>query len=711
LKEKLINILNDNNIKYDEDKLNSVILYINDIYKDKTRYTKETFYEHTFLVAIEVAKLKLDENSIYGSLLHEVVKFNVDLKDITSRFGEDVTNLIKGISRISYLNYSNHDKLDMNILRKMFMAIAKDIRVILIKLCDRLITMRNIKKVEEKIRYIKAKESMEIYSPIAHRLGISHIKSELEDISFRMLLPDEYNNIKSTIDAKKDKREEYIKNKMEEIEKVLKSNNIDAKVYGRPKHFYSIYKKMKEKNCEVDDIFDLLAIRIIVSSIKDCYSVLGLVHELYKPMPGRFKDYIAVPKTNNYQSLHTTVFGNNNIPFEVQIRTWDMQNQAEYGVAAHFMYKEKMTDISETEQKIMWIRQTLELQKELTEEVTNLNNFKGELFGEEVFVFTPKGDIKSLPKGSTIVDFAYTIHQNIAEKMTGAKVNGKIVPISTKLNNTDVVSIITSSNSSGPTLDWFKYAKTSSARNKISSYLKKQGSKDNILRGKELFEKGLKKQKIAKDELTKDIYTQELIEKLRYKDMNNLYENIGFGSISYVKVVNKLLEIYNKINHIQKINLDVKSKVKNKREDSIVVEGLTNCLVKFSKCCAPLPGDDIIGYITQSKGVSIHRKDCKNLSSLDINKRKINVKWKEQIKSKYLTDIKIFANDREGLNIEILRKLQELDIDIITLNSRKNQNKEVIIDITINIEGIELLNKVIRDIKKIDGIYEVKRRR
>lgn len=710
--DELIQKLKENKINYDDKKLKQVLDYAKEIYKDEFRYTGQTYMEHTLGVATEVISLKLDEASIYASMLHEVVKFNVDIKDVEEKFGSEIATLVKGVDRLSYLNYANNDKLDINILRKMFMAIAKDVRVVLIKLADRLYNMRKEDEMQEDFRILKAKETLEIYSPIAHRLGISHIKSELEDISFRILMKKEYMYIKSKIDAKKTERETYINARIQELTNKLKDIGVEATVYGRPKHFYSIYRKMKEKNCDIDGIFDLLAIRIVVDSVKDCYTALGIVHEMYKPMPGRFKDYIAVPKTNNYQSLHTTVFGGKAFPFEVQIRTWDMQRHAEYGVAAHFMYKEKSKSITDTEKKIMWIRQTLELEKDLTEGVTNLSSFKGELFGEEVFAFTPKGEIKSLPKGSSTIDFAYTVHQNIAEKMTGAKINGKMVPIGTKLSNTDVVQIITSSNSKGPNLDWLKHVKTNSARNKITTYLKKSGVIDNVQRGKELFEKEIKKQKIAKEDLLKEEYLNELPAALKVNKLENVYENIGFGTLSYVKAVNRLLDIYNKYNNIKDIKTEeFKPKNIKKNLDSVIVEGLDNCLIKFAGCCSPIPGDEIIGYITYCNGVSIHRKDCKNLKGIDILNRRINVKWKDKVKSEFITNIKVIANYRETLTIDIIKKLQDLKINILTIKAQRNQDKGMIVEVSINTESNESLIKVIRELKKIDSVYEVKRSR
>ena len=711
--EILVKILNENNIKYDEKYLKKVITYAKEKYQDKLRYTGQTLYEHSLGVAIDVAKLNLDITSVYAAILHELVKTSVDFKEVSQIFSEEIVDIIKGVAKVSYLNYNTNNKIDIQNLRKLFMAIASDIRVVIIKLVDRLYNMRQYETFSKEIVELKAKETLEIYCPIAHRLGISNIKSELEDICFRILHKEEYNNIKKKIDLKKSVREEYIHDKIDEIKLNLKSEKIKCKIYGRPKHFYSIYRKMNEKNCDVDGIFDLLAVRIIVDSIKDCYAALGIVHSLYKPMPGRFKDYIAVPKTNNYQSLHTTVFGKKGIPFEIQIRTWDMQRFAEYGAAAHFMYKEKFTKLDETEQKILWVRQTLELQKELTDSSLNLDNFKGELFKEEVFVFTPKGDIKALPKGATPIDFAYSIHENIANQMSGSKINGKLVSMFTKLNNTDVVEIITSKNAKGPSFDWIKHVKTTSAKNKIYSYIKKEDSHIYISKGKEMFEKEVKKQKKSKEELLKAEYLNELVKEFKLKNISHFYESIGFGTVSYVKAVNKLNSIFNKFNKNITESDDIKIKSKKVNSDIIEVEGLTNCLVRLSKCCSPILGDEIIGYITNSKGVSVHRKDCKNIININSNERKIKVKWKKTKSQNitFSTNIYVYANYRETLTIDIISKISEIKVEIVNIRATKTNNHDMDIFLTINTKSIEILNKVIKYIKKIDSVYDVKRER
>lgn len=712
-------ILESQKISYDNKKLEEIVEYSIKIYKDKFRYSGKTVLEHAIGVAIDVAKLNMDITSIYAAILHEVPKYNNnDYAYILEKFGEEIVEIIKGIDKLGYLSYDNKI-VDAEKLRNMFMGVAKDARVVIIKLVDRLYDMNRIYELNEAVQIKLAKETLEIYAPIAHRFGISQVKSELEDISFRILYSKEYNLIKVKIDEKKKEREHYIETRILELEEHLKLNNVSATIYGRPKHFYSIYKKIKMKNCEIDDLYDLLAIRIIVDSVKDCYNALGIVHELYRPMPGRFKDYIAVPKTNMYQSLHTTVFGDGGKPFEIQIRTWDMHKVADYGVAAHFLYKEKASfKLSDTDKKIVWLRQMLETQQELASTNDITSDMKLELFGEEVFVFTPKGDIKALPKDSTTIDYAYLIHQHIAEKMIGAKINSKMVPINTKLNNTDVVEIVTSSNSTGPNRDWLKYVKTSGAKSKIVSYLKKQGREVNTQKGKDIFEKELRKRKLLKEDILKDEYVSNMLKRANFNSLDECYENIGFGSVSQVKILNKLLEEKAKLearesNKLVEHNFNSKKITQVSKKDissSVSVDGIKNCLVKFSKCCNPIPGDDIVGYITQGHGVSIHRTDCVNLNTLDITNRKIGVKWQsKQQNLEFVANINIKANNRTNIVTEILKNLEELKISVESVNAKVNLDREVIISITINIDSSEKLQKVIRNLKKVDSVYEVKR--
>jgi GTP pyrophosphokinase len=573
--------------------------------------------------------------------------------------------------------------------------------------------MRNLDSFDNvEVKNLMARECLTIYAPIAHRLGMSQIKSELEDISFRVLLPNEYRDIKIQIDQKKKEREEYINKRIEEISDALKKEGIVAHVYGRPKHFYSIYKKMKEKGCLAEDLYDLLAIRIVVDSVKDCYNSLGIAHDMYKPMPGRFKDYIAVPKTNMYQSLHTTVFGEGGKPFEIQIRTWDMHRVAENGIAAHFSYKEKTSKISEADKKIVWLRQTLELQRELADNSENLSKLKEEIFGEEVFVFTPMGDIKSFPKGSTTIDFAYFIHQKVAEKMIGAKINGRMVPINTKLENTDVIEIITSANAKGPSIDWLKYVKTASARNKITSFLKKQGKEVNIVKGKDIFEKALRKQKISKELLLDEKNIRIMLKKSGFNNIEECYENVGFGSMSILKIMNRLVEAYEEENAN---NLEVKEIKKDNKERNnslnnlVIVENIDNCKVQFARCCSPIPGDEIVGYITHSNGVSVHRKNCTNLTDLNMDLRTINVSWKDKVKVDFIAKVCVKANNRDGIITDVLKCLKELKISLESINTRVTQDRENIIDLGINISDVEKLQNIIRQLKKIDSVFEVRR--
>ncbi len=709
---KLSSVMDEYGIKYKKEELERVVSYADLIYKNKKRISGKSVLEHTLGVAEYVATLKLDDSAIYAALLHETIKYDeYNKEEMIKASSKEVVEMVNTISKLSYFNFKHSDKVDNEILRKMFIAIAKDIRTVIIKLADRLYNMQNIKEVDEKTARAMAKECLDIYAPIAHRLGMSKLKAELEDISFRTLYPEEYQDIKMQIDEKKSEREAYINERINEITKALEKEKIDATVYGRPKHFYSIYKKIRQKNCKVEDLFDLLAIRIIVNSIKDCYSALGIIHDMYKPMPGRFKDYIAVPKTNMYQSLHNTVFGANGIPFEVQIRTWDMHKVAEEGIAAHFSYKEKTSKVNDADKKLLWIRKALELQQELEDTSENMSKMKQELFGEEVFVFTPKGEIKSLPKGSTPIDFAYSIHQKVAEQMIGAKINSKMVPINTTLSNTDIVEIITSKNSKGPSRDWLKFVKTSGAKSKISSFLKKQGKEINIQHGKEIFEKYLKKQKISKDELTKEKYIEYMLKNFSFKTIEDCYENLGFGSVSPLKVMNKLNEAYKKdnVNNIDKIVNKSGNLNKKTNSDLVVVENIPNCKIQFAKCCNPIPGDEIIGYITNSNGVSIHTLNCNNITKLTTNSRKIKVSWVKNNISSFITKITVKANNRNNILTDVINKLNELKINIESMNTRTTQDKENIMEFLLNISDLNQLQKVIKQIKKIDSVFEVKR--
>lgn len=711
--KKIKDILDKENIKYNEEELKRVVKYALDKYKDKTILDEPTI-DFVLEIAEEVATLRLDDKSIYAAILSPIADYeDYDEKELKEVAGDETLELVTTLKQLEE-EYRPEGKLEIatnpETLRNMFMALAKDIRVVIIKITERLSYMRRMKKLEKSVKEQIAKECLEIYAPISHRLGMSKVKSELEDISFRILLPDEYHKIKEQIDEKKEEREEYIAARIAEVKAKLDEDGIEATIYGRPKHFYSIYKKMKAKDCSADDLFDLIAIRVIVNSIKDCYNVLGIVHDMYKPMPGRFKDYIAVPKTNMYQSLHTTVFGEGGRPFEIQIRTWDMHNVAERGIAAHFSYKEKTKKISDADKKIIWLRKTLEIQKDLEDNTENLDKIKTEIFGEEVFVFTPKGEIKSMPKGSTPIDFAYAIHQKVAETMVGAKINGRMVPLNTQLKNKDVVEIVTSKTAKGPNRDWLKYVKTTSAKNKITSFLKKEGREINIASGKESFEKILKKQKYSRDELMKDEYLTPALRKYNCKTIEDCYENIGFGSISPVKVVNKIVEVYEEAqapNEEKVVYLPKKRKTNS--NDLVEVDGIDNCLVKFARCCSPIPGDDIVGYITFANGISIHRADCKNLKALDTGARTIGVKWKTLTNAAFTARIVVKANDRDGVLSDILKTMKDQKVEITEISTKVTEDRENITNMSANIKDVETLQSVIKALKKIDSVFDVRR--
>ena len=602
---------------------------------------------------------------------------------------------------------------------------GKDIRVILIKLADRLHNMRTLKYLTRERQIANAKETLDLYAPLANRLGLYSIKAELEDLGFKYLKPEEYHELVEGINKKKDERLKFIEKIMDDIHVQLKKQRIDAEVTGRAKHLYSIYRKMKRDNCTLDQIYDLFAMRIIVNSVKDCYAALGVVHEMYSPMPGRFKDYIAVPKPNMYQSIHTTLLGEKGTPFEVQIRTWDMHRVAEYGIAAHWAYKEAnflgrgKKNVVVTEDKLAWLRETLEWQQELQDPTQFLENLKTELFEDEVYVFTPKGAIKVLPKGSTPIDFAYSIHAEIGNHMTGCKINSKMVPIITEIKNGDIVEIITSENSKGPSLDWLKFVKSTSAKTKINSWFKKEKKAENIEKGKEQIEKELKRLGISHEKLFKVDYINAMLNRYKYKDLEEMYAAVGFGANTATKVIARMLieyrkdhkeeDIEEKLKELETTRAQKKTKPSN---NGVIVKGIDNCLVKLSKCCNPLPGDEIIGYITRGRGVSVHRKDCVNIKDLfKEENRIIDVAWEKEQQASYNVNLTVLANDRLGLLADIMNVLSNTKANLVEINGKTGKDRIALIDITIEIKNLDELNNILKSIRKVDSVYEVKRRR
>lgn len=692
---------------------------------DQLRKSGEPYIVHPVQVAYILSTLGLDDSTICAALLHDTVEdTGVTKQDLTQQFGKEIAELVDGVTKLSKLQYASMEEQQVENYRKMFLAMGKDIRVILIKLADRLHNMRTLKYLTRDRQIANANETMELYAPLANRLGMYSLKWELEDLAFKYLYPEDYRELVEGINRKREERLKFIDMIMDEIKQAVKKQHIEAEITGRAKHLYSIYRKMKRDNITLDQVYDLFALRVIVNSVKDCYAVLGVVHELYNPMPGRFKDYISVPKPNMYQSLHTTLIGPKGTPFEVQIRTWDMHRIAEYGIAAHWAYKEasfmgnKKANVKVEEDKLSWLRETLEWQKEMQDPDEFLNTLKTELFEDEVYVFTPKGKIISLPKGSTPIDFAYNIHAEIGNRMTGAKINSKMMPIITQLKNGDIVEIITSEQSKGPSRDWLKFVKSSRARNKILSWFKKNEREANIIKGKDLIEKEIKKIGMTHSEFFKNDYLQAALDRYKYNAPEDMYASVGFGAISAGKIVARMLEEYRKDHENE--NLDAKleelSKEKLKKpkpsNNGIIVKGIDNCLVKLSRCCNPVPGDEIIGYITKGRGVSVHRKDCINVKSLlSEENRMIDVYWYEAEKARYNVEIEIDANDRKGLLADIIKEIETTKTKLVAVTSKATKEKIAITEVTIEVENIDELNKVLKQLRKIDSVYEVKRKK
>ena len=700
--------------------------YANELHKDQKRSSGEPYIIHPINVAYILAEIGLDESTISSALLHDVVEdTEATNEDIINIFGKEIAEMVAGVTKLSSMQFATVEENQVENYRRMFLAMGKDIRVILIKLADRLHNMRTLKFLKRERQVANAKETLDLYAPLANRLGLYSIKAELEDLGFKYLYPDEYHELVEGINKKKEERLQFIEKIMSDIRLELKKQRIDAEVTGRAKHLYSIYRKMKRDNSSLDQIYDLFAMRIIVNSVKDCYAALGVVHELYSPMPGRFKDYIAVPKPNMYQSIHTTLLGEKGTPFEVQIRTWDMHKIAEYGIAAHWAYKEAnflgrgKKNVVVTEDKLAWLRETLEWQQEMQDPEQFLENLKTELFEDEVYVFTPKGQIKVLPKDATPIDFAYSIHAEIGNHMTGCKINSKMMPIITPLKSGDIIEIITSDNSKGPSLDWLKFIKSTGAKNKINSWFKKERKSENIEKGKDLIEKEVKRIGIHYDKLFKTEYINAMLNRYKYKDLDEMYLAVGFGANTATKVIARMLIEYRKENQeegieekLEELSKQRQMKKNKPSSNGIIVKGIDNCLVKLSRCCNPLPGDEIIGYITKGRGVSIHRKDCVNVKDLfKEENRIIDVSWEEEEHSSYNVDIEVFANDRIGLLSDVVKVISATKVNIVGVNSKLGKDRIAIIDITIETKNLDELNSLIRNIHKVDSVYEVKRKK
>ena len=699
--------------------------YAKEKHGTQCRKSGEPYIIHPVQVAYILADIGLDEATICAALLHDVVEdTEVTHEDLVRDFGEEIATMVAGVTKLGELRYqASTEERQVENYRKMFLAMGKDIRVIIIKLADRLHNLRTLKYLRRDRQIANAKETMELYAPLANRLGIYSLKWELEDLAFKYLYPEEYRELVEGIDKKREERLQFIEKIMDDIRGQLKKQRIEAEVTGRAKHLYSIYRKMKRDNKTLDQIYDLFALRILVNSVKDCYAALGVVHEMYSPMPGRFKDYIAVPKPNMYQSIHTTLLGEKGTPFEVQIRTWEMHRIAEYGIAAHWAYKEANYGkkgkqvVTVTKDKLAWLRETLEWQQDMKDPQEFLNTLKTELFEDEVYVFTPKGKILVLPRDATPIDFAYSIHEEIGNHMVGCKINSKMMPIITKLQSGDIVEIMTSDSQKGPSRDWLKFIKTTKAKSKIQSWFKKEQRSENIEKGKDLIDKEIKRIGISHDELFKQDYINAALDRYKFKNLEDMYASVGFGAISQVKIISRMLEEYRKShkeeNIEQKIEeLTSKRKTVKPSSTGVVVKGIDNCLVKLSKCCNPVPGDNIIGYITKGRGVSVHRTDCVNVKDLlKEEDRIIDVYWYTEKAASYNVDITVYANDRSGLLADVIQVLSNLKTKLMGLNSKATKEHIATIEITIEVENIEELNKVLKELRKVDSVYEVTRKK
>ncbi len=695
---------------------------------DQKRKSGEPYIIHPLHTAIILADLELDKESIMAGLLHDVMEdTSVTRAIMIEEFGEEVTDLVDGVTKLTKLDY-DVDKVEEQAenLRKMFLAMAKDIRVILIKLADRLHNMRTLMYMTPEKQKEKSKETMDIYAPIADRLGISKIKIELDDLALRYLEPDKYNELVAGVHERLEHREEFMSNLIAEVAGYIEKAGIKATIDGRVKHYFSIYKKMTMQGKTLDQIYDVFAIRIIVDSVMECYGALGIIHEKYTPVPGRFKDYIAMPKQNMYQSLHTTLIGPNGQPFEIQIRTFEMHKTAEYGIAAHWKYKENITgDGDNEEQKIAWLRQILEWQRDMSDNHEFINLLKDDLnmFSERVYCFTPNGDVKNLPSGSTPIDFAYSIHSAVGNKMVGARVNGKMVNIDYKIQNGDRVEIVTSNNSTGPSMDWLKIVKSTQAKNKINIWFKQQNKEENIVKGKELIEKYCKTKGIVLSDILKPQYMEKVRLKYSYKDWDSLVASIGHGGLKEGQIVNKLVSEYEKDHVAEVTDEDIIRETNNaknsehRRSDSksgIIVEGMDDVAVRFSKCCSPVPGDEIVGFVTRGRGVSIHRTDCVNIMNLpDIERgRLIEASWAADEGAqdgKYMTEIVIYANNRIGILTDLSKIFTERNIDVNSINSRTSKSDIATISMTFATQGTEELNSLIAKIRTIDSIIDIER--
>ena len=716
--------MNETHIKFIE----KAIYFATYAHKDQIRKSGEAYIVHPIQVAGILAQLKLDPDTIATGFLHDVVEdtgFSID--DIEYEFGKDVAFLVEGVTKLGKIKYKSHAEQQAENHRKMLLAMANDLRVIMVKLADRLHNLRTLKFHKPEKQRMIAEETLEIYAPLAHRLGMNKIKWELEDTSLRYLNPQQYYRIVHLMNSKRDEREEYINTTIENIKEATKDLEIDAVIYGRPKHIYSIYRKMKDQKKQFSEIYDLLAIRVLVDSIKDCYAVLGAIHTKWKPMPGRFKDYIAIPKANMYQSIHTTVIGSGGRPVEIQIRTFEMHQVAEYGVAAHWAYKEgnkeKVTN-DPLQKQLDWFKDLIELQNETKDAKDFMNSVKEDIFGDKVYVFTPKGDVSELPLGSGPLDFAYNIHTEVGNKTVGAKVNNKIVPLNYQLKTGDIVEVLTSANSFGPSRDWINLVFTTRAKNKIKRFFKLQDRDENIIKGRELLEKQITELGFNfKDFMTKQ-GMKDIAARFNFGTEEDLFAAIGFGEISYQTVANKMTEKARREIEDQKVvetafekttpqgQKKESQKMKIRHEGGVIIEGVDNLLIRLSRCCNPVPGDAIVGYITKGRGISVHRKDCPNVQLPESEQnRLIEVDWEDAANTgqQYDTELVVEGYNRNGLLNEVLNVINSTTKSLNSVNGKVDANKMATISVNIGIMNTQQLDFIVDKIKQIPDVYSVRR--
>ena len=722
--ESLIKKINDNCINVDIDIIEKAYNFASEAHKSQKRESGEPYIIHPIDVAEILAELGMDTNTIAAGLLHDVLEdTDCTYKEMSDMFNEEIASLVNGVTKLGKIEYKSKQEQQADNVRKMLLAMAKDIRVIIIKLADRLHNMRTLKYMPKEKQKRISKETLDIYAPLAHRLGISKVKWELEDLCFRYLHEEEYYDLVNQIAEKRVERETYIAKIIEDLYGKLEDAGIDSDIDGRPKHFYSIYRKMVTKNKSIEQIFDLTAIRILVNSVKDCYEVLGIVHTIYKPIPGRFKDYIAMPKPNMYQSLHTTVIGPQGKTFEIQIRTFEMHKTAEYGIAAHWKYKEGDTSDNKEksfENKLVWLRDMLEWQKETSDAEEFMEGFKINLFTDEIFLFTPKGVVIDLPNGATPIDFAYRIHTDIGNKCVGAKVNGKIVPLDYKLKTGQIVEILTSNSSKGPNMDWLNIAKSNQAKSKIRAWFKKAKKEENITKGKEVFERELKKQGVHYADIAKGEAYDKVIKRYNINCMDDLYALVGLGAVVASAFIAKLKE--ENLSKDEKVKEETLNKAieeniskteKRKKENNygVTVKGVDNLMVRFAKCCNPVPGDDILGYITKGRGVSIHRKDCSNLKTL-INEdpqKVVDVSWGISKGVAYMAEIQVKTEDKSGILSDVMNIIMDTKLPLNALNAKSAKGNLAYINIKVKIDTVDQLKELMRKVRKLNGVMDVYR--